>query len=44
LLRVRSNVDAGLTFWDAGELDILIPRAALARRSFEVSYAEITTS
>jgi hypothetical protein len=44
LLRVQSNVDAGLTFWDAGELDILIPRTALARRSFDVSYGEITTS
>jgi hypothetical protein len=43
LLRVLSHAPAGLSFWDAGQLDVLILRAALTRGSFSDSYAQITT-
>jgi hypothetical protein len=43
LLRVASHRAAGLAFWDAGELDVLIPRSALDLSDFDRTYAEITT-
>jgi hypothetical protein len=37
------NRAAGLAFWDAGELDVLIRRSALEIGAFEKTYGEITT-
>jgi uncharacterized protein YwqG len=44
LFRVDSHLSVGLSWWDAGELSIVVPKKAVQNRSFARSSAWIATS